>query len=122
MTTLQTWTGCINTVAGHVNANITGKNILFAPAVIQIIFSQVVKHKQPTKSCTFYMIHTMQNMYSIFVVYYLMAAASVTYVGPTFQNHTYMKMRLPTNISYITGNNDKHCLKINVSYITPYIQ
>jgi len=51
-----------------------------------------------------------------------MAAASVTYVGPTFQNHTYMKMRLPTNISYFTGNNDKHCLKINVSYITPYIK
>lgn len=119
MTTLQTWIGCINTVAGHVNANITGNNILFAPAVIQIIFSQVVNYKQPTESCTLYMIQTMQKMYSIFVVYYLMAAASVTYVGPTFQNHTYMKMRLPTNISY---NNDKNCLKINFSYITPYLK
>jgi len=122
MTTLQTWTGCINIVAGHVNANITGKNILFAPAVIQIIFSQVVNYKQPMESCTLYVIQTMQKIYSIFVLYYLMAAASVNYVGPTFQNHTYMKMRVPTNISYITGNNDKHCLKINVSYITPYIK
>lgn len=104
------------------NANITGKNILFAPAVIQIIFSQVVNYKLPAESCTLYVIQTMQKMYGIFVVYYLMTVASVTYVGPTYQNHTYMKMRLPTSISYVTGNNDKHCLKINVSYITPYIK